>query len=229
MQTLEKYDDILNMWIGEHCTVDALNVRLQAERQAIAFLQEHKGNFDHDELLQFCATWNAECFDKPGVPRVITCTRFGDEYDTLISAIEENSAQYRMCVQEVWNAVQGMPLNDVFGLYTKYMNYKGIELLFSMLLYLYSIQAKQKMMYYPWSLSMAYGVSYLFDAAKPDEYAEYIVGINKPLEKKIRISSQLTSADYSMYCQYCNEIRSHSNVYPQEVDFLLKMASSCSA
>ncbi|MFI3270854.1 MAG: hypothetical protein R3Y11_01950 [Pseudomonadota bacterium] len=226
MLELEIHDDILNLWIGEHCTVDALNVRLQAERDAIALLQDSKGTFTRDELIHFCAVWNAECFDKPGVPRTITCSRFREEYTSLISSIEKNGPHYIFAVHELWNALHGLPLDEVFSIYTKYMNIQGIELLFSILLYLYDIQSKSKKICYPWSKSLVHGLSSLFSGVHPEEYAQYIVGINHPLKEKIRISSKLSYAGYIMYCEYCDAIRQHCNVYPQEVDFLLHQAAT---
>lgn len=68
-------------------------------------------------------------------------------------------------------------------------------------------------------------MSYLFSGSNPEQYANYIVGITKPLQEKIRFSSKLSYATYAMYCKYCDEIRNYCNVYPQEVDFLLKLAS----
>lgn len=225
MLALDKHNDMLNIWIGEHCTVDALNVRLQAERDAIAFLQEHRGILNQDELLHFCSLWNAECFDRAGIPRVITCSRFGDDYTILMQGIEKNSTQYIIYVEEIWNALHGFTLDEIFALYSKYMNNEGIYLLFSMLLYLYSIQSKQKQALYPWTVSMTKGMAYLFDATNPQDCANYIVGITPPLEEKLRIASKLNYAEYIMHCEHCHTIRNHCNVYPQEVDFLLHMAA----
>lgn len=225
MLALDRYEDMLNVWIGEHCTVDALNVRLQSERDAIAFLNARQGRLCHDELLQFCALWNAECFDKLGVARTITCTRFGKDYDILIKGIEKNSTQYIVCVDEIWNALNGITLDEIFIMYSKYMNNDGIYLLFSMILYLHSIQLQHDKILYPWTVSMAKGMAYLFNATNPQECADFIVGITPPLDEKLRIAAKLTYAEYAMHCTHCNDIRNYCNVYAQEVDFLLNMAA----
>lgn len=84
-----RYDDVLSLWVGEHCSVDSLNVRLRSEEQVATMISDNVETLDSSTLKTLYQWCTCECFDKPGVPRTITNTRFGSILEQLQQHAEE--------------------------------------------------------------------------------------------------------------------------------------------
>ena len=200
----EKHAALLDSWIAEHCSVDALNARLQGERRAVALLDGCKGRPDAATFRAFCEAWNLECFDRAGVRREITCTRFGPGLAAGLRLAEAcDGGAFPDWLERFWNAelADDAALPELFDRF-RLLGCSGAgPFVFSLLLYLREPEQR-----FPWSRTLVRGMVALRGASD--------------------MPSLFSMADYAQYCGQCRELREYSNVLPQEVDFLLMRAAA---
>lgn len=203
-ESMPDYEDMVNRLIGEHCSVDALNARLQGERDALSLMDGLSGVPDRSCWRAICDAWNRECFDRAGVRREITCTRFGEGHRAALLVCAADGAE---CFFE-WLASFRISIAhadaDIAALYAGYraLGLAGTgSFLFSLLLYLHDPER-----YYPYRRSYALALASIMDA-------------------EATVPQAFSVGSYALYCERCNAFREAFNVLPQEVDFLLREVS----
>ena len=195
------YHDRVNMLIGEHCSVDALNARLQGEGDAISIMDDFSGVPDMERWKSFCDAWNRECFDRAGVRREITCTRFEAGHRAALHLYSADKAHLFFG----WLAsFRTAVVRGDTDMASQYASYRGLGLvgagpfLFSLLLYLHAPEC-----YFPYRRSYALALATIMG-----EEAESL--------------TPFSPESYALYCKGCSAFRETFNVLPQEVDFLLR-------
>lgn len=197
----DDHADAVNMLLAEHCGVDALNARLQGEAEAVALMDACGGNPDAEMFRAFCAAWNRECFDRAGVRREITCTRFGTAYVEAAAVAEHcGGTPFSSWLEAFWNA----PPPDDAVLPAVFAGYQAVQVpgagpfLLSLLLYLRDPEHR-----YPYTRSLASALATLQGDCRP-------------------LGEACDPVTYAAYCAGCDALRETFNTLPQEVDFILR-------